>query len=283
MKKEETITASPTIGAVAISRNEEKDLPAFIDHLTEWVDEIIIVDDGSEDGTINILKNAGQKVKFVEQRMDPQQGYSGQRNRGMQVATADWLIHMDIDERIPPALANEMMAAIKDPRYNAYRYRRLNFFLHRPMRGGGFQDWNNAQLARRGAHRFENAVHETCVIEGAPETIGQLDEKIWHLNDDSYNERMGKSLVYCQYQGKRLIEKGLKMKWYHFVVLPLADLFRKMVLRRGYRDGTLGLLFAMHSSCAMFKACALAFDAQNRISRSVVEDEIRMQWRRHNR
>ncbi len=283
MKTEKTKIVSPTIGAVAISRNEEKDLPAFIEHLVSWVDEIVVVDDGSEDDTIKILKNAGPKVKFVEQRMNPQKGYSGQRNRGIAEASADWLVHMDIDERIPPELANEMMAAIKNPRYNGYRYRRLNFFLHRPMKGGGFQDWNNAQLARRGTHYFKNAVHESCVIDGAQEAIGQLKEKIWHLNDDSYKERMEKSLVYCQYQGKRLLKKGIRIKWYHFFLLPMVDFFRKMALRRGYRDGSLGLLFAVHSSCAMFKACALAFDAQNRIRRSVVEDEIRMQWRRHNR
>ena len=81
------------------------------------------------------------------------------------------------------------------------------------MKGGGFQDWNNPQLARKGFHHFENAIHETCVIENGSNSIGQLKEMMWHLNDDSYKERMQKSMLYSQFQSARLIEKRLKIEW----------------------------------------------------------------------
>ena len=188
----------PTIGVVAISKNEEVDMPHFLRHLVDWVDEIIIVDDGSTDSTKEIILSFGTKVKLVEQKMDIQNGgFAEQRNHGIKAATADWLLHMDIDERITPSFAREIKNAIQDTQFNAYRYRRLNFFLHRPMKGGGLQDWNNPQLARRGFHRFENSVHETCIVDGMPASIGQLRYKMWHLNDESYLERMNKSMVYC--------------------------------------------------------------------------------------
>ena len=80
------------------------------------------------------------------------------RNRGIEEARSDWLLHTDVDERVPHALAREIQEAIKSDKYRAYRYQRLNFFLHRAMRGGGFQDWNKPQLARRGFHSFKNII-----------------------------------------------------------------------------------------------------------------------------
>ena len=268
-----------SIGVVAISRNEETDLPAFLEHLMPWVNEIVIVDDGSTDGTKELIRKAGPKVRLVEQEMDRALGFAGQRNRGIQEARSDWLLHMDIDERVTPALADEIMSATQNSRFNAYRYRRLNFFLQRPMKAGGFQDWNNPQLARRGRHHFENAVHETCVVQDAPSSIGQLKHRMWHLNDESYKERMEKSLRYCQEQARRLTKKGMRMRWYHLLILPIAEFLRKMGKKRGYLDGTAGLLFALHSSCAMFKACALVWDDQNRIPRTSVEERLRAMWK----
>jgi glycosyltransferase involved in cell wall biosynthesis len=270
----------PTIGVIAISRNEETDLPLFLEHLLPWVDEIVIVDDGSTDGTKDIIRNAGPKVRLIEQVMDKDSGFAGQRNRGIQEAGSDWLLHMDIDERVPPELAAEIISTVRKDRYDAYRYRRLNFFLHRPMRGGGFQDWNNPQLARRGNHHFENAVHETCVVDGAPGSIGQLNKAMWHLNDESYKERMQKSFIYCQNQARRLEARGIEMRWFHLVALPLAEFLRKFFKKQGYRDGTPGLLFALHAGCAMFRACALVWDKQNSLDRSVVEDQIRKMWQK---
>ncbi|MBW2741254.1 MAG: glycosyltransferase family 2 protein [Deltaproteobacteria bacterium] len=271
---------NPTLGVVSISHNEEKDMPYFLDHLIPWVDEIVIVDDGSTDATTDIVRLAGSKVKLVEQRLNLEAGgFAAQRNRGIKVATSDWLLHMDVDERVPPFFAREMQAAIRSTQFNAFRYHRLNFFLHRPMKGGGWQDWNNPQLARRGFHLFENSVHEVCLIDGAPESIGQLKEMMWHLNDESYKERMEKSTVYCQNQSKRLVKRGVRMQWHCLLLLPVAEFFRKMVLKRGYRDKTAGLVWALHASSAMFRACALVWDEQNRLDRSVVEEEVREKWR----
>jgi len=281
MKEKTTEGTHPTLGVVAISRNEEKDLPAFFEHLVSWVDEIVVVDDGSVDKSKKIIQNAGPKVKLVEQIMDPVSGFAGQRNRGIKEASADWLLHMDIDERVPPVLASEIISAIQNDRFNAYRYHRLNFFLHRRMKAGGFQDWNNPQLARRGRHYFENVIHETCIVQDAPGSIGQIKEQMWHLNDDSYKERMEKSMVYCQEQARRLAARDIRMKWWHLLLMPTIEFLRKMVKRRGYRDGTLGFLWALHSGSAMFRACALVWDEQNVLDRLEIEQMLKDKWQQH--
>lgn len=278
MDSSNDIREIPTLGVVAICKNEEKDLPAFLEHLLPWVDEIVIVDDGSDDASGEIVRAAGPKVRLVKYKMNPETGFAGLRNIGIDNATADWLLHTDIDERIPPTLAAEIKSNIRNTGLNAFRYRRLNFFLHRAMKGGGWQDWNKSQLARRGKHHFKNTVHEVCIIDGEPGTVGQLENVIWHLNDETYQERMEKSVVYCQEQARRIEKRGIIVHWWHMLFFPIGEFARKYILKKGYRDGTHGLLFSIHSSCAMFKACALVWDKQNRKQRSELEQALQAEW-----
>ncbi len=269
-----TNSLDATLGVVAISYNEEQDLPGFLGHLLPWVDEIVIVDDGSVDQTEKIAASVGEKVKFIIAPRKDGEFYSHQRNKGIMAAESDWLLHMDIDERVSPSLAEEIRLAIEDPGKDAYRYRRLNYFMHRPMRGGGWQDWNLVHLARREVFRFGGMFHEDCIVDAPPERIGQLKSFMWHLNDDSYLERMRKSNSYCEEQAMNLQSRGLRIRWWHFLVLPAVEFLKKYFKRKGYRDGTLGLLFALHATSARFKACALVWDEQNRTSRSEVEEQV---------
>ncbi len=268
----------PTLGVVAISYNEERDLPGFLDCLLPWVDEIVIVDDGSTDRTEEIAKAGGHKVKFVSSKREHGEYFSHQRNKGIDRAESDWLLHMDIDERVPPELAREISEAICDREKDAYRYGRMNFFLHRPMKGGGWQGWNLVHLAKREVFRFAGMYHEECLVDTSVERIGQLDNKMWHLNDDTYQERINKSVLYCQESAARLKNDGFIIKWWHLLVLPTIEILRKYFRKKGYRDGTLGLLFALHSGCAMFRACALLWDEQNQISREDLEQLLKEKW-----
>ena len=269
----------PTIGVVAISYNETQDLPGFLENLLPWIDEIVIVDDGSTDDTAAIAQAASDKVTFITSPREDGEYFAQQRNKGIKAAKSDWLLHMDIDERVTPDLAKEIRQAIKDDTKDGYRYRRLNYFLHRPMRSGGWQDWNMVHLARRHLFHFEGMFHETCVLDASEERIGQLNAKMWHLNDTSYRARMRKSMSYCEEQAERIAKRYRRITWLHLLGLPVYELCRKLLFKRGYRDGTLGLLFALHSAGAMFRACALVWDQQNGISRSEIENQMKNMWK----
>jgi glycosyltransferase involved in cell wall biosynthesis len=273
---------NPTLGVVAISYNEERDLPGFIENLQSWVDEITIVDDGSTDKTEHLVKAAGTKVNFITSPRKNDEYFSDQRNKGIAAAKSNWLLHMDIDERVTPELASEILESIKCADFDAYRFRRLNFFLHRPMKGGGWQDWNLVHLAKREKLRFEGMFHEKCVVRVSPERIGQLKGLMWHLNDESYVERMNKSNLYCQEQASRLKEKEIHIQWWHFLIIPSWEFLGKYLKRRGYRDGVLGLIFALHAAAAMFRACAMVWDEQNRIPRSNLEEQLQSSNRAEN-
>ena len=123
------MNSKPTLGVVAISYNEEVDLPGFLEHLKGWVDEIVIIDDGSTDTTEQIASKYGPKVNFIKSKRDAGEYYSDQRNKGIDHAKSDWLLHMDIDERVTKELSLEILTAVSSPDYDAYKFKRLNYFF----------------------------------------------------------------------------------------------------------------------------------------------------------
>jgi len=270
----------PTLGVVAISRNEEQDLPGFFKHLLPWVDEIIIVDDASADLTVNIVKNAGPKVKVIEHPMDKELGFAGQRNLGIEASTADWLLHMDIDERVTPELAEEILESIWDNIKNAYRYRRLNYFLHYPMRGGGWQYWNFPQLARRGKHYFRDPIHAKCMVDNQAESVGQLKGYMWHLNDANYAKHLRKDMLHMPLEVNSILSHGINVQWYHLLLNPVLRALRSFFLQRGYREGRRGLIFAIYTFVRTFNLWACAWDRQNTIPRDALEHKIESCWKR---
>lgn len=271
----ETEPLNASLGVVALCLNEERDLPGFLEHLLPWVHEIILIDDGSTDRSRQIAENAGPKVKFIENKRSEQQGFAGQRNLGIQHSSADWIINMDIDERITPALRDEILKKIQKTPNNAFRYRRLNFFLGRPMRAGGWDSWNYPQLARSGKHSYAGAIHEQCIVDGAPDSVGQLDSPMWHLNDENYLERMRKSFQYSEIEARKLLDQGRRISALKLFLATLKEFLKKYLIKQGFLDGTPGLIAAIHSADAVFRAHALAWDAQNAMPRTKLEANSR--------
>lgn len=267
-----------TLGVVAICYNEAEDLPGFLDNLLPWVDEIVLVDDGSKDATPTLAAAAGTKVKFLAQPRQEGEYYAQQRNKGIDQAESDWLLHMDIDERVTPQLAKEIRQAINASQYRAYRFRRLNFFLHRPMQGGGWSDWNLVHLAQREVLRFRGMYHEGIDLQVDQSEIGQLHEKMWHLNDDSYLERLRKSANYQSEVAERIRQQKGRLGFHAIWLSFVKEFAYKYFYKKGFRDGTAGLISAFHSASASFRAMALVWDEQNRIPRQQLEREMQERW-----
>jgi glycosyltransferase involved in cell wall biosynthesis len=261
----------PSIAAVAICKNEEKNLPGLFNNLIEWVDEIVIVDDGSTDHSRDIAEAAGKKVVFVVHQMSEEYGYAGQRNIGIDTATADWLLHMDCDERVTPELADEIRTAIQATDFFGFRYRRLNYFLHRPMRYGGWASWNRPQLARRGQHRFHGQLQESCEVEGGAAKIGQLSGLMRHLNEETFAERLTKSARYVEMTAQVYEAGGVNVTGFRIFFRTAREFIKKYLLQKGFLDGTPGLISALHSATAEFRAQALVWDRQHTIPRTEIE------------
>ena len=273
----------PTLTASAIARNEEHDLPGWLDNTLRFCDEVIVVVDArTDDGTRGVLQRAqqqeGDRVRWIEKEMDPDEGFAGMRNASLDVARTDWVIHMDVDMRAPPGLGSEIRSVLGDGTKNGYRYRLLNHFLHHPVKGGGWSKWNKAWIGRRGAHRFANRIHEVTHVDGGEAAIGQLTDLMWHLNDADYVERVRKNLGYMQGSGRKIVERGIRVRWYHMVLHPGWRAFKTFVLQGGWRDGTQGFLHAVYTFSSNFNWWAYAWDVQNRVERSELEGQLSEAW-----
>ena len=142
--------------------------------------------------------------------------------------------------------------------------------------------WNKPQLARRAHHSYVGKIHEHPVVEGAPNTIGQLKGQMWHLNDDGYYERMRKSFQYCKLEADKLLATGKQVSSVSILVQPILEFIKRYIVKQGFRDGTAGLIAALHSACAIFRTHALVWDKQNQISRESLELQLSEQWKKHN-
>ncbi len=268
----------PSLGVVAISYNEEQNMSGFLDNLLPWVDEIVVVDDGSTDSTVSLLQAAGSKVKVIQRERQQKHDYAEKRNTGIAAAQSDWLLHMDIDERVSPELAREILQAIRDSGKDGYKFRRLNYFMHRPMRAGGWQHWNQIHLARREKFCFEGQVHERAKLDASDDRVGQLQGKMWHLNEPNYYVRMQKSERYSLLEVEKFKARGFRAHWYHILFGPVYYFLKGYVLKRGFMDGVPGLILHMHTGMAAFRVYALLWDEQHRIAREQLESEFRAAW-----
>jgi (heptosyl)LPS beta-1,4-glucosyltransferase len=269
-----TSKQAPTLGVVAICRNEQRDLGGFLAHLLPWVDEIVLVDDGSTDDTLEIARDAGPKVSVVSSPRLPGEYFSHQRNKGIKAARSDWLLHMDIDERVPPELRREIEEAIRRPDVDGLRFHRHNFFLHRPIRGGGWQLHSYLHVARRQKFAFGGKIHEECKLSSPANRVKRLRSFMWHFNEDSYEKRRQKSLFYTRVEAETLLQKNIRVRLWHLTIVPFLVFIKRYFLLLGFRDGIAGWILAFEGMASTFDAYAIAWDQQNRIAREEIESRF---------
>jgi (heptosyl)LPS beta-1,4-glucosyltransferase len=264
----------PTLGVVAICRNEQRDLGGFLEHLLPWVDEIVLIDDASTDDTLSIARSAGPKVSIISSPRLPGEYFSHQRNKGIRAAQSDWLLHMDIDERVTPKLREEIQATIRRSDIDGCRFHRQNFFLHRAIHGGGWQLFWYLHLARRTKFKFGGKVHEKCLLDSPKERIRRLKGRMWHFNEDTYEKRLKKSRFYTAVHAETILEGGKPVRTWELIARPLIAFVKTYFLFLGFRDGAIGWILSMHDMTNTFDAYVIAWDTQNRIPREDLEAEF---------
>lgn len=253
------------LSIVLITLNEAHNLPRTLESV-RGMGEIVVVDSGSTDATVELAREMGARV-FVE----PWKGFGAQKNAAIDHGSGEWVLSLDADEEVSAELRAEIEALLEgEPEFAAYRVARLNHFLGRPLRHGGYWPDPKLRLFRRGAARFEERpVHETMQTAGPVGTLrGHLIHNCYPTLED-YVEHMNR---YSTAGARMLVERGraggswMWLAW-NAVLNPAATFVYNYVFRMGFLDGRAGLLQHLNHSVYVHWKFAKAWAmARGRIS-----------------
>jgi glycosyltransferase involved in cell wall biosynthesis len=235
-----------TLSVVIITHNEEANIGRTLESVKPLVadgkGEIIVVDSGSTDRTVEIAKSCGAKV-FVEEW----KGYAAQKNSAIDKASGDWILSLDADEEVDPDLIAELDDLSRAPGELClgFRIRRKNFFLGRWIKHGGFWPDPKPRLFRRGVGTFEERrVHEDVKLH---EPVGQLNGALIHHSYPTLSDYIEHMNRYSSLGAEMLIAKGkVRFSSLNIVVRPLLTFIYNYFFRLGFLDGREGLLLHLY-------------------------------------
>ena len=239
------------ITATIITLNEERNIARAIESL-RCCDEILILDSGSTDRTLQLAENLGARVFEAGWR-----GYSGQKNWAAEQACNDWILSIDADEALSEALEAEIWNLKKSgPRYDGYTMPRLARYLGRWIMHSGWYPDRKIRLYDRTKGRWVgDFVHESVHIDGR---VGQLESNILHFTCESLSEHVKTMERYTTLAAQEIAARQIQVPLWRVVVDPQWTFFKSYLLQRGFLDGREGLTIAYMAAFYTFLKYAKA-------------------------
>jgi glycosyltransferase involved in cell wall biosynthesis len=229
--------AVPQLSAIVITRNEAANIGDCLDSVA-FCDERIVVDCGSSDGTVDIAKAKGARVEFHEWR-----GFGPQKNYALSLATGEWVLSIDADERATPKLAGAIKAALADTSADGWELPRRSSFCGRELRHSGWSPDYVLRLFRRGKAKFDDAlVHERVICDGP---VKRLDQPLLHYPVLSLEDALSRMDRYSTASAEALVASGRKVSFLAGIGHGFYSFLRAYVLRLGFLDGAEGFLLAV--------------------------------------
>lgn len=236
------------LSIVIATYNEEKNIKACLDSVTNLADEIIVVDGQSKDKTREIAKELGAKVFQVSNKPI----FHLNKQLAVDKASGKWILQLDADEQISPELAQEIKIIInkKTSEFNGCYLPRKNFFLKRFLtKGGQYPDYV-IRLFKNGKGKFPcQSVHEQIVINGP---VGYLHHPIIHWSDRTFSRYLTRFNRYTSLDAgllfRQKIRPGIFMGINYFIFKPTAWFLSTYFRHKGFVDGLPGFIFSLMSS-----------------------------------
>ncbi len=226
----------PRLSAIVITRDEAANIADCLDSVA-FCDERIVVDCGSRDDTVAIARRKATRV--IEHDWH---GFGAQKNYALSLATGDWVLSIDADERVPPRLARTIEAAL-DGDADGYELPRLSSFCGRQMRHSGWYPDHVLRLFRRGKARFSDVlVHERVICDGR---VARLAEPMIHLPVARLEDALSRMDRYSTAGADELVGSGRPVSFWSGIGHGLGAFLRTYLLRRGFLDGAEGFLLAV--------------------------------------
>ena len=230
-----------SLSVILITRNEAARLRACLESVA-FAGEVVVVDSGSGDGTRELAQALGARVSAS----CDWPGFGPQKNRALDLATGDWVLAIDADERVTPALREQIQSVLADPKFDAYSVDRSSSYCGQFMRHSGWSPDRIVRLFRRGSARFsDDRVHEALQVRGP---VGRLDGELLHESFADFEAVLDKLNRYSTAGADELDRRGVKGSPGKALGHGLWAFLRTYLFRRGFLDGRLGLALAISNA-----------------------------------
>ncbi|MCK4588226.1 glycosyltransferase family 2 protein [Candidatus Woesebacteria bacterium] len=228
------------LSVIILTKNEEKNIPACIKG-ARFADEIIVIDDNSEDKTVEIAKKAGAKV-YKYKRI----GYvEPARNYAISKATGEWILILDADEQAPEALVKELKEIVQKPKADYYRLPRKNIIFGKWIKHSRWWPDYNIRFFRKEFVSWSEIIHSVPITQGKGLDLqAREDFAIIHYHYDSIEQFVERMNRYTGEHAKLRIKDGYKFKWQDLIRKPTEEFLGRYFSGEGYKDGTHGLALA---------------------------------------
>ena len=248
----------PKLSVTIITKNEASDIAAALKSVS-WADERIVVDSASTDDTVAIATRLADQVVVHEWA-----GYAAQKNYAASLANCDWILSLDADERVTPALAAEIQQVLRqEPLHRGFRIPRVTWHLGRWIRTTDWYPDHQLRLYdRRSAQWVGRYVHEGVQVTGS---VGRMRGELEHFAYQDIAEHMDTIERYTTLAARQMHEAGRRATATEIAVHPRLAFFRNYVLKGGFRDGVPGLIISRMNAYYVFLKFAKLWElSQNR-------------------
>ena len=229
------------LSAIVITKNEEANLERCL-RSVDWADEIIVVDSGSTDRTVEIARSFSAKVFIPEWK-----GFGPAKQYALEQASGDWILSIDADEEVSFTLRGEVVELLKkEPDCGGYYIPRKTQFLGKWILHSGWYPDYVLRLFKKSTGRFTPAlVHEKVEVEAA---TGRLNNPLLHYSYPTLEDYVRKLDQYSTLGATELFQTGKRCTTYCLIIKPVLSFFRKLIFQKGWRDGWEGFLIASLTS-----------------------------------
>lgn len=247
-----------SLGVVIVARNEDRMIGGCLESVGEWA-PVLVVDMNSTDHTTQIAQKAGARVESY-----PWNGYdyASPRNWALKLVDDQWLMYLDADERLTPALKEEMAQVIRGPgKYSAYALPRRNIILGKEFRyGGQWPDYVIRLFKVSDFKGWEGKVHEQPRYEGV---LGYLKHPLVHDKHETISEMVDKTNQWSGIEAKLLFEAHHpSMVGWRFFRIILSEMWLKLILQKGFLDGARGVIYALYQMWSRYLTYAKLWELQ---------------------
>ncbi len=244
-----------SISVIIITLNESLKIQACLESV-KWVNEIIVIDSGSSDNTVDICEQYTDKV-YVEDWP----GFGPQKNRALAHTTCNWVLSIDADECVTPELKKEIQRTITENNFEIYDIPRFSSFCGKYLYHGGWRPDYVARLFKRGIASFSNdLVHERLIFKVKK---GKLKESLMHTSIDDLDSMLSKINTYSTAGTQRILDKGRQVGLFSALSHGFWIFFRTYFLRLGFLDGKEGFIMAISAGENTYYRYLKAYYLQN--------------------